>query len=49
MTAPARQAGAESRITNCRGIELDAAVGARVDAEKRLTLTPGEDSRFEFA
>ncbi len=41
--------GAESRITNCRGIELDAAVNARVDAGKRLTLTPGVDSRFEFA
>ncbi len=41
--------GAESRITNCRGVELDAAVDARVDAEKRLTLTPGEDSSFEFA
>ena len=39
----------ESRIAARRWIELKTAIGIRVNAEKRLSVTPREDGRFEFA
>ena len=39
----------ESRIAEGRRIELKTAIDIRVDAIKRLPVTPGEDRRFEFA
>jgi hypothetical protein len=41
--------GTESRIAAGRGIELKTAIDIRVDAEERLSVTPGEDGRFESA
>jgi hypothetical protein len=41
--------GTESRIAAGRGIELKTAIDIRVDTGKRRSVTPGEDSRFEFA
>ena len=41
--------GAESCVSGCRWIELRAAIRIRMETKDRLSLTPGNDGRFESA
>ena len=39
----------ESRVADLGRVELNAAVNLRMDTKDRLSLSPGQNRRFEFA